>query len=808
MQCYACRTAIRGCRLPVFFLALVALGTSLGRAQMVSPEIDQHGEPFSYFSKPTDVIGVMNAPSATEISPEGYLYTGFGELMFFLGPEQTPISARIRTLEDGYLPVVSYSVSHLGVEYSFTAFAAQVPETPATDSASTGEIVNFIRITMRNPGQSPRAAFLTSAIRYQAEQTTEEAIADNRFRRPAETERVGDYKQPGEPFRSDWSYRLADGGCFREDRALYLYPQQPEPRLSLTLRTHYNRIKPLASSQLSLSPATPVCSATYTLPLAPGQSRSIDLRMPLIPPHQGSPEFAHLAAAGFDQAHGRLVAFWKPLLARGMRIELPEAKPVETFDASLVYDLLARNIDQGQFVQTASQFQYHRFYLRDSADYARMYDATGYSDIAEQAIGFFLTRQQPDGNFLSQPGQYDGWGEAMWAFGEHFRRTHDLAFAREVYPHIVRAVDWLIAARAKDSLHVMPASDIRDNEYVAGHLTGYNFLALDGLQSAIEIARALGRNEDAAHFQAERDAYRATFLALLDKASKEQGGVLPPSLDAGEWKGTDWGNLLSVTPEPVLDPWDPRVTATLKSTQARYQEGITTYAEPDDGVFLHHYLTIKNTLTELVRGEQEQAVREFYAELLHTSSTQAGFEYAIRPWGSRDFEGNIAPHGWFAADYRNLLRNMMVREQGDSLHLFSALSPAWVGKGKAIRVTGAPTYFGKLNFSLKMPDEAHAVLHIESVFDNPPAELVLHIPWFLSASAAIADGVLVPVVDGQVHLPAETREVQFTWKQLNSPDMSYARTVASYKQEYRRRYDCLIETGEMVGGPDSWRVPE
>jgi len=781
---------------------------------MVSPEIDKEGEPFSYFSKPTDVIGVMNAPSATEISPEGFLYTGFGELMFFLGPEQMPLSARIRTLEDGYLPVVSYAVSHLGIEYRFTAFAAQVPEGANRDS--TGEIVNFIRITMRNPGHTRRAAFLTSAIRYQAEQTTDEPIADNRFRRPAQADRVGDYQQPGEPFRSDWSYRLAGGACFRDDRALYLYPRQPEPRLALTLRTHYNRIKPLASSQLNLSPQTPACSAAYALALAPGESRSIDLSMPLIPPHQGSPQFAQLAAASFDKAHTQLIAFWKPLLARGMRIELPEAKPVETFDASLVYDLLARNIDQDsgreQFVQTASQFQYHRFYLRDSADYARMYDATGYSDIAAQVIGFFLTRQQPDGNFLSQPGQFDGWGEAMWAFGEHFRRTHDLAFAREMYPHMVRAVEWLIAARAKDPLHVMPASDIRDNEYVAGHLTGYNFLALDGLQSAIEIAKALGQSEDAARFQAERDAYRATFFALLHKASKEQGGVLPPSLDAGAWKGTDWGNLLSVTPEPVLDPWDPRVTATLKSTQARYQEGITTYAEPDDGVFLHHYLTIKNTLTELVRGEQEQAIREFYAELLHTSSTQAGFEYAIRPWGSRDFEGNIAPHGWFAADYRNLLRNMMVREQGDALHLLSAVSPEWIGAGKTIRVTGAPTCFGKLNFSLDAPDEDHAVLHLEAAFDHPPSELVVHIPWFLSASNGTADGLPIPVVDGALHLPANTREVRLTWKHLSSPNMSYARTVASYKREYRRRYDYLMETGEMVAGqtsrPDTWRVPE
>jgi hypothetical protein len=97
------------------------------------------------------------------------------------------------------------------------------------------------------------------------------------------------------------------------------------------------------------------------------------------------------------------------------------------------------------------------------------------------------------------------------------------------------------------------------------------------------------------------------------------------------------------------------VTATLKATQAKYAEGIMTYA---DGEFLHHYLTIKNTMTEAIRGDQEQAVRELYALLLHTSSTHAGFEFAILPWGDRNFEDNLAPHGWFAAEYRTLLRTM------------------------------------------------------------------------------------------------------------------------------------------------------
>ena len=720
-------------------------------AQMVSPEIDSQPGPFSYYSKPTDELGVFHAPSGTEVTPEGYLYTGFGELMFFVGPEQTPVSSRVRTLEEGYLPVLSYTVTHMGIEYRFTMFSASLGA-----GQSQGPVVNFVRVTVKNPSILPGTAFLTTAMRYQSEQTTEMASGDNRFRRPIEATGIGQFHQPGETFSKEWTYSCEGDAFLRDGRAVYLFPRQPPPRLSLTLRSHYNRERALVATKLDIEPTTPTSAAAYTVTLAPGESRSLDFLMPLEPVLAGTPEFAKLGAASFGDAHREVVAFWHGMLGRGMAIELPETKTSDTFRASLVYSLLVLNVVDGQFVQTVNQFQYHRFYLRDSADFVRMYDATGYSDIAEQVLSLFPSRQEPDGNFLSQPGQYDGWGEALWAFGEHYRRTRDLRFAERVYPLAVRAVDWLIKARAADPLHIIPMSDVKDNEHVAAHLTGYNFLALDGLKSAIELAQATRHADDARRFQKEYDDYRASFFRLLDTATQENGGYIPPSLDSKGWKGTDWGNLLAVTPEPVLDAHDPRVTETLRHVQARYQEGIATYTEPDDGQFLHHYLTIKNTLTELVRGDDEQVIREFYAELLHTSSTHAGFEYSIRPWGSRDFEGNLAPHGWFAADYRNLLRNMMVREEGDTLHLLSAVSPEWIAKGKSIRVERAPSYFGPVDFALEMPEAGSAVLHLHTSFQVPPQKLVMHLPWFMEASYIAADGAALPISNGSVVLPLNT----------------------------------------------------
>jgi hypothetical protein len=275
----------------------------------------------------------------------------------------------------------------------------------------------------------------------------------------------------------------------------------------------------------------------------------------------------------------------------------------------------------------------------------------------------------------------------------------------------------------------------------------------------------------------------------LDQRAEENNGYIPPALD-GQKEGYDWGNLLAVVPEPTLQPHDPRVTETLKRTQAKYKEGIMTYA---NGEFLHHYLTIKNTMTEVIRGDQQQALKEFYALLLHTSSTHAGFEFAILPWGDRNFQDNLAPHGWFAAEYRTLLRTMMVREEGDDLHLLSVVSPEWVGAGKTIAVHKAPTYFGQVAFTLEQPSAFEAVLKIESNFTRAPKNFIVHLPWFMDVKSATVDGKPVQAKDGALTLPVSAHEVKISWAlSRNTPVMNFAHTVEEYKTEYARRYNELM----------------
>ncbi len=767
-------------------VALAFNATDRLHAQMVSPSIDVPGQPFSYFSKPTDEIGVMDAEAATEVTPEGYLRTGFGELMFFAGPEMEPTSVRIRTLENGRLPIIRYQFEREGIDYRFTLFAATL------DGKSDGTLVNFIRVEMRNTGRQATRAIFATGIRYDALSTTGLPHGDNRFRRPVEGSSPGSYRQIGEAFNRDWTNTFDAGHFYRDDRLLYTFPSSYSSR-EFTLRDgirdrHAPELDKPAS--LHVEPETPVGIVTYSSLLQPGGEWSLDLKMPVVPTNDQTTITA-IDEAKFDEAKTRVTAFWNGIFAEGMQIDLPEAKAVDTFYANLAYDLIARDHIGSDYIQTVNKLHYHAFYLRDGADIAHSYDVTGYPLIAKQDLEFFAKSQKPDGNFLSQAQQYDGWGEAVWGYAQHYRMTQDKEFAEWALPQISRAVDWLHHARAADPLHIVPASDVRDNEYVPGHLTGYNFLALSGLKLAIEMARETGHADLAQDWQAEYDDFHQAFFKVLDAQAASHNGYIPPALD-GQTGGYDWGNLLSVDYEPILDPHDTRVTATLKATQAKYAEGIMTYA---DGFFLHHYLTIKNTLTETIRGDQEQAVKELYAILLHTSSTQAGFEYKIRPWGDRNFGDNLSPHGWFAAEYRTLLRNMLVREEGSELHLLSVVSPAWVGKGRTISAQQTPTCFGQVGFTLDQPLDGSAVLHLKTHFTSAPREIVVHLPWFVALRSAVADGRAVPATKGEIRVPSATRIIELHWIiKSDTPHLSYDTAVSDYKTEYARRYQALMHS--------------
>ena len=768
-----------------FVLIFLLLHGASSQAQMVNPDIDKPEEPFSYFSYPTDVIGLMDCREGTQITPEGYLYTGYGELMFFYGSPPRPVNQRVKTLYQGYLPIIEYSFENEGIQYSLTLFAYTLDGSPATD------LINFVRVQFQNLTQNPRTVYWTVGTRYTAEGSDAQGIPDHRFRRPAIPSRVGQYEQKGEEFSPEWEYTFEEGLMLREGKVFYLFPSDIPQTKWITLKTPYDiRLK-----KPNVTPTTPVGLVKFKVILEPRESKTLDFKMPYRPISLSEETLDYVKKADFDDFLKKTVDFWENIFSQGMKISLPEEKVVNAFKANLVYDLIARDKIGENYVQKVNEFQYDAFWLRDSSYIVRSYDVTGYHKIAEQCLDFFLEWQTEDGNFLSQNGQYDGWGQSLWAFGQHYLITHDLEFARKFFPAVEKAMHWLSQERKNDPLHIMPATTPGDNELITGHVTGHNFWALAGINQVIPMAQGLGENDKAEEFRLEYDDYYKHFRKALKAITEKSGGYIPPGMD--ELGGQDWGNLMAVYPVQILLPFDPAVTRTLEVVRRKYREGIMTYLYQK---YLHLYLTMKNTETEIIRGEQEKVLEEFYSLLTHTSSTHAGFEWNIRAWGDRDFGQNLTPHGWFAAKFRTLVRNMLVREQGQALHLCSVLSPSWAREGQRVEVRDAPTNFGKMDFALEFEkDKAH--LKLDPKFREEPEEIILHIPWFADVRNAMADGQKIRTEEGVLRLSPEAKEVTLDWTLTPVGAMSYDHFVQEFKEEYRTRYKEFLEKGEKENHP-------
>jgi hypothetical protein len=321
----------------------------------------------------------------------------------------------------------------------------------------------------------------------------------------------------------------------------------------------------------------------------------------------------------------------------------------------------------------------------------------------------------------------------------------------------------------------LPKSSPHDNELVRGHLTGDNLWGVAGARAAVVIARQAGHGQLADQWSAEAAAYQATLDAQIRQAVKSTGGWIPPALDAKG--GQSWGNLWPVYPTEIYSPSNSMVEATIKHERADFAEGIATYL---NGRNLHDYLGFRVFQTELAAGSQARVIDGLYSELAHTTTTNAGFETGVRVYGSRAVDDNMTPHGWFAAEYATLVRNMLVMERDDGIAIMSALSPAWLRPGQVVSVRMAPTNYGRVTYTLRSTgDGARLEWH---AFVPEGTQIRWPLPEW--AHDVKVDGL---EQDGRtVLLPARSGTLDVHWR-IDAPAASYNRTVAELQAAYRRR---------------------
>ena len=704
-----------------------------------------------FLSDPTDQIAVPGMLAGGEITPEGDLYTGWAEYELRYGRQLEPWDQPTRTLPDPSLPLLSSTLSDGSVRYTQTIFAVPI----------AGRPVAYETLSVDNRSGRPQLAQLAMALAYTRGPQVRGAhglqTGAYRYERPVKPQSVGYYDQPGQRFSASFRYHTSGRDL---DRSGLLLARGPDA----------------VSRPLNLGPAdTPTAlhdGRLFSVHLKPHAAASFTWQIPLDPPAVGPGADQELSAVDPGAAQAAFEALWKREEAGMMEIAVPERKVSGAYRAAVTEILASRYDTSRGWVQASNKLQYQAFWIRDAATQTQALDLAGLHQQAAQNLAFMDTFQQPNGLFISRPGQYDGLGQALWALSEHAQLTGDAAYAAAQLPRIQAALDWLSSASASDRLGLLPAANPHDDESAFGHIAGDDLWAAAGLRSAISDARLAGRTSLFASWQALAVRFEASLQRAIMSAM-HRAGHIPPLLDSST--GQDWGNYDAAYPVQVMAANSPAVRATMAWARAHMVQGLATY---DHGRSLHDYLAFPVFETELEAGEAARALAGLYSELAHTTSTDGGWELDITPYGHRGSPVDMSPHGTFAGDYVALLRNLLVAEREGGVQLLAGASPAWLAPGQHITVTGAPTSHGVISFTENSSAQGETLTWTATLAPGT------HLSWTLPAWARNIRSPNGQLTSRTLQLPASSGSLAVTFTGRR-PAQSYAQAVRELDGVYR-----------------------
>ncbi|HQR52139.1 MAG TPA: discoidin domain-containing protein [Burkholderiales bacterium] len=513
---------------------------------------------------------------------------------------------------------------------------------------------------------------------------------------------------------------------------------------------------------------------TYRLELAPHGSREIGIVAPLT----GEPLLPAVdAGAWLAQQQDATAAAWRSELDHVRLRVPPAAKPIaDTLRTALAHMLLSRN---GPALQPGTR-AYARSWIRDGAMMSDGLLRLGHASVVREYIDWFVPHQFSDGKVpccVDHRGadpvvENDSHGELVYLIAQYYRYTHDRDWLAAMWPHVAAAVGYMNALREKERraenetparrayYGLMPPS-ISHEGYSDRPAYSYwdDFWTVAGYASAVAIAEALGRQQDAATFARERDDFRRDLDASI-RASIAQHGIdyIPGSADRGDFDATSTTIGLSIAgmqaalPRRELDRTFERYWQAFLQRRGGSTEwkDYTPYELRSVGAFVR--LGRRDRAIELVDGlmaDRRPAGWNQWAEVVGRLPREPRFI------------GDM-PHGWIASDFVSAALDLFAyeRQSDGSIVLAGGVPTTWLA-GDGIAIADLRTPYGRLSYELRSTAQA-ITLDVAGGLTPPPGGLVFAWPsagepWRIHSQT----GDRLGWKDREVRLPRAPASVSF-----------------------------------------------
>lgn len=613
----------------------------------------------------------------------------------------------VQQLEQGCLPIPSSLWRMEGLTLSTTAYA----------SDSTGKAVLYVRYRLENTSAHPLQPSFFAAIRPFQVTPPWQAYKNLGGASPTKT------------------LAYHDHAVWVNDSRAVIPLSQPNRCGVVAFEqgaiTEYLKTGVLPpQSQISDNFGYASGALSYDLELAPGVVRDIYLAIPF-----GSTDAAQVAqiktTCGAEQ-FAQAVQDWQKLLAV-LDIHLPPAAQVGFAACKTAAAHILINRD-GPAIQPGPR-RYTRSWIRDAALMAAALLRLSCNRAAQDFVRWYAPYMDSKG-FVpccvdsSGPdwlAEYDSQGEFVFAVMECFRFVGDSAFLREMWPAVLKAIDFmeglrkqrLTAEYQKSACYGLLPESVSHEGYLAHPVHAYwdDFWALRGLKDAVNMAQVLDDQPQATRLAALRDDFRLTLAASIATTMAIRNiDFLPGSVEWADFDPTATANAIALLYDELPQLLPP---AAVERTFAKYLSNFRLRCR-DEIPWINYSAYEVRIIGALVRLGQRQGALELLEFLLSDRRPLAWNQWPEITWRDVKTPGHMGdlPHSWIGAEYMLSFLSLFAFEQEveQALVIAAGINAAWLADGFEICVKNLPTYYGKLSYTLRQDGANSLCLNLSGEF--------------------------------------------------------------------------------------------
>ncbi|WP_035105640.1 hypothetical protein [Desulfohalovibrio reitneri] len=431
---------------------------------------------------------------------------------------------------------------------------------------------------------------------------------------------------------------------------------------------------------------------------------------------------------------------WSGILEETAGLDIPDERVKYVYDSAVrtLVMLSAHEIVPGPY-------NYRRFWFRDAALMLNAVLALGLGGRAERILSMFPEQQRRDGYFRSQEGEWDSNGQVLWIY-DRFQRLTGRGLDEKTRKAVRKGAEWFRSKRITNRPG-NPENGLLPAGFSAEHLGPNDYYYWDdfwgvaGLRCAARLLEGHAGEDEIRSWRDLADEFEETIWNSVKQSPgfRRRGGI-PASpyrrMDAGAI-----GSMVADYPLQLTDTEHEAMNVTLEYLHAKcFHKGGFFQDMVHSG--MNAYLTFAIGQSFLRAGDRR--VDDIVQDMARLASPTGHWPEAIHPFSGGGCMGD-GQHGWAAAEWIMLIRNLFVREEWEKLVLGAGIQPSWMKSGEPIAFGPTLTPHGRVAVRVDHGDGG-PVFHVDAVWREKAPEMIIAVPGYkrIKVDPSVESYVLEP----------------------------------------------------------------